>query len=193
MKKIFFSLKMPYYIMVTLLLTCFICCNGNNTENHKRDYNTKNVKEMKVGQTQLLLTYVDSIINLPNSKFNTLGIKSLNKTFYGQLPLLMYDPVKDEDSRQIVIQYYKNRDTIHERHSGVILLIPEYITESLSISDFIIHFGSIKKEKSFLFKTLQPLPVQINVSANTAIKLSFNNNIDQDQAGVILIEIIRFK
>ncbi len=181
---------MLYCIFVTLLLTCSISCKESNTLNYRRQYTAKNPNINNPVKAKLILTYIDSIIKLPNAKFNDAGIRSLNKRFLSELPLAMHDSVKGDNRKDIIIQFYRCKEPYPEVGSGIILLIPKAISDSLVVSDFTNYFGNIKNEKTYMSITAQPLPVYINVSSERSIKLTFNNNEKQSKAAVTTVELL---
>jgi len=190
MIKLSYSSKKLHFLIAALLL---ISCREEHTTNRVGDSTFESKHFKNESTTQLVLNYVDSIISLPKAKFNDAGIKALNKTFSRQLPLVLYDSTKNEDSQDILIQCYKNNDSISKIHSGVILLLPKSITESISISDFTGYFGSLNNDKPLLVAPAQPLPVQIDVSENTSIKLSFNKSVNLSDSAVIMVDILRYR
>ncbi|MFY1046672.1 hypothetical protein [Chryseobacterium sp. GP-SGM7] len=137
--------------------------------------------------------YIDSVVELPDTKFNEAGVRFLNKKFSSELPLVMHDSIKEENSKDIFIQYYKNKATYLEVKSGIIFLIPEALTDSLVITDFTNYFGPITNEKPLIGITEQPRPIHLTVSSDRAIKLTFKNNENHDQAGVTTVEVLNFR
>jgi hypothetical protein len=185
-----FKVKVLSAIFCAIVL-CFFSCNGNRAQHkQKEDKFQKNVHQ--TDSIQLFLTYIDSVSKIPLSKFSEASLISLNKKFSGKLPLVMYNSGKRDEDKNIIAQLYKNKDTINVIKAGAIFLLPKSVTDPLHIADFTRYFGSLKKEKPMIGVTEQPLPVQINVSASTSIKLTFNNNEKLDQARVIMVEVLKY-
>ncbi|WP_025145658.1 hypothetical protein [Pedobacter jeongneungensis] len=192
MKKMSLSsrFKLPVIICV-LIFICCLSCTEDRTKN-KKD-NVSIIDKKSAGVSQLFLDYTDSVTKLPSAKLNEAGITSLNRAFSGKLPLAIYNGKQYNNDKNIVVQSYKNNDTKSIIKSGVILLVPKFITDSLRIRDFTRHFGNIKEEKQMIGTTEQPLPVQINVDANTAMKLTFNPGEKLELAHVIMVEVLKYK
>ncbi|WP_307456780.1 hypothetical protein [Chryseobacterium sp. SORGH_AS_0447] len=132
-------------------------------------------------------------MKLSDTAFNETGIKSVNKKYVNQLPLVMYDPIREENRQDIIMQYYKNNETSSEVESGIVILIPPKITDSLVIADFTHYFGDLTDEKPLIGITEQPLPVRIKISSDREIKLTFKNNANRDGAGVTRVEILNYR
>ncbi|KFC19537.1 hypothetical protein IO90_09640 [Chryseobacterium sp. FH1] len=175
------------------MLNSFLGCKEENSRSNKKDSIIHKVKEVETDQNKLFLTYVDSVSKLPEAKFTEAGIRSLNKRFFNKLPVVMYDPTKEDNGQSIIIQYHKDKEEYLKMGSEIIILIPETITDSLVVADFTDYFGSIKNEKPLIGVTAQPLPVFIQVSSNRAIKLTFKNNEDKNQAGVTAVEVLNYR
>lgn len=195
MRKLSFIFKSNsiYYILFAFILSSFLSCKDDKNQSQKNKSIISKAKKLEDNQAKTFLTYVDSVSKLPEAKFNEAGIRSLNKRFLNRLPLVMYDPTKDENGQRIIIQYYKNNETYIKVESGIIFLIPETITDSLVVADFTDYFGSIKNEKPLIGITAQPLPVHIQVSSTRAIKLTFKNNENHNQAGVTTVEVLNYR
>ncbi|WP_131450844.1 hypothetical protein [Chryseobacterium sp. FH1] len=182
-----------YFILSAFMLNSFLGCKEENSRSNKKDSIIHKVKEVETDQNKLFLTYVDSVSKLPEAKFTEAGIRSLNKRFFNKLPVVMYDPTKEDNGQSIIIQYHKDKEEYLKMGSEIIILIPETITDSLVVADFTDYFGSIKNEKPLIGVTAQPLPVFIQVSSNRAIKLTFKNNEDKNQAGVTAVEVLNYR
>lgn len=174
------------------LLGSFSGCSGDHEQHQKKEDKLQVANDHKMSNSHLFLTYVDAVAKLPLQDFNEVNIQSINKKFSNQLPLVMYDPSKDDNGQSIVVQIYKNKGAANKIKSGAILLVPKHITDSLHIADFTRYFGNIKKEKPLIGITEQPLPVQITISASTAIKLTFNDHEKIEQAKVIMVEVLKY-
>lgn len=175
------------------MLGFFLSCNGENFQGKKNSAVITEVKQTKAYQTVVFLTYIDSIVKLPDARFDMPGIQSLNKIFLSELPLVMHEHAKEENRQNILLQYYENKEAALEVESGIVFLIPEALTDSLVVADFTDYFGSIENEKPLIGVTAQPLPVYIRVSPERKIKLTFKNNQNQDQAGLTAVEIINLR
>lgn len=105
----------------------------------------------------------------------------------------MHDSIKEENKQDIIMQFYKNNQTSPEVESGMVILIPKTLTDSLAVLDFTHHFGPITDEKPLIRITEQPRPVHIKVSSDREIKLTFTNDINRDQAGVTMVEILNYR
>lgn len=182
-----------YYIVFAFLLSCFLNCNGDHAQSRKNRSVIPQAQKMKANQAEVFLTYIDCVLKLPDTKFNEAGIRSLNKSFLNKLPLMIHDPTKEDNGKNIIIQYYKNNEGYDKIGSEIILLIPETITDSLTVADFTGCFGSIKNEKPLIGVTAQPLPVHIQVSPDRAVKLTFKNNENRDQAVVTTVEVLNYR
>ncbi|WP_307450105.1 MULTISPECIES: hypothetical protein [unclassified Chryseobacterium] len=148
---------------------------------------------MKNSKAWIFLTYLDSLVKLPAAEFNEAAMMSVHKKYAIELPLVIYDPAKEQNRQDIIIQYYKNNNTSNEVETGIILLIPETITDSLVVGDFTRYFGPITDEQPLIGITEQPRPVRIRVSPDRTIKLTFENNRNRDQAGVTRVEILNYR
>ncbi len=184
-----FKRKSIYLTLPAFILGAFLSCSGDHAQNRKNKSVLPEVKEMKAGRPKVFLAYIDSVAKLPDTKFNEAGIRSLNKKFLHTLPLVIYDSLKEEKAQDIVMQYYRNKETNPTIHSEMIFLVPESMTDSLTVGDFMGYFGSIRKEIPLIGVTAQPLPVYIDVSPGRSIQLTFNNNEKQDKAGVIEVVV----
>jgi len=176
-------------IVGALILICCLSCNEDRTKNK----NVRPADKKSENVTRLFLNYTDSVTKFPLSKLNEAGIISLNRKFAGKLPLAIYNGEQYHDDQNIIIQPYKNNGTESTVKAGVILLVPKFLTDSLLIGDFTRHFGNIEEEKQTIGTTEQPLPVKINVDANTAIKLTFNPGEKLELAHVIMVEVLKYK
>ncbi|QDW26110.1 hypothetical protein [Pedobacter sp. KBS0701] len=174
------------------VMLCFLSCNENRVQQDQKDDKSLKTVHQEKDSKHLFLTYIDSVSKIPLSKLSETGLISLNKAFSGKLPLAIHKSAEDNADKNIIAQVYKNKDTINKIKAGVIFLVPKSITDSLYIGDFTRYFGSLKKEKPTIGVTEQPLPVQINVSTSTSIKLTFNNNEKLDQARVIMVEVLKY-
>jgi len=178
-----------FFVLLYIVSACFVGCKGDGKQDSKP--NDNKITE-KVSVTDLFLSYTDSVAKLPLTRFNEAGIISLNKTFAAKLPLTIYNGKKYSDDKSIIVQPYQNNDTA-AISAGIILLVPKSITDSLRIGDFTRHFGDVNKEKPMIGVTEQPRPVQINVNANTAIKLTFNDNEKLALAHVTMVEVLKYR
>ena len=185
--------KVLYYILPACMLTCFLSCRGDRAQNYKESTNTPEAKEIKESKAGIFLTYLDALVKLPDPIFNKAGIKSVNQKYVSELPLVMHDSIKEENKQGIIMQYYKNNQTSPEVESGTVILIPKTLTDSLAVLDFTHHFGPITDEKPLIRITEQPRPVHIKVSSDREIKLTFTNDINRDQAGVTMVEILNYR
>jgi len=179
-------------VIFCAIMLCFFSCNGNRAQHKQQEDQFQKTVHQDADSIHLFLTYIDSVSKIPLSKFNEASLISLNKTFSGKLPLVLYNDGKHNDDNKIIAQVYKNKDTANKIKAGVIFLVPKSITNALHIADFTRYFGSLKKEKPMIGVTEQPLPVQIDVSASTSVKLTFNNNEKLDQALVIMVEVLKY-
>ncbi|KRT15641.1 hypothetical protein ASU31_13330 [Pedobacter ginsenosidimutans] len=175
-------------VLLYAVAACFVGCNGNS----KQDSKPNNKIAEKASVTDLFLSYTDSVAKLPLNRFNEAGIVSLNKSFADKLPLSIYKGKQTNNDKNIIVQPYQNNNTA-TIIAGIILLVPKSITDSLHIGDFARHFGDIKKEKPMIGVTEQPRPVQINVNANTVIKLTFNDNEKLALAHVTMVEVLKYR
>lgn len=173
------------------MLTCFLSCRGDRAQNYKE--RTPEAKEIKESKAGIFLNYLDALAKLPDPTFNEAGIKSVNQNYISELPLVMHDSIKEENKQDIIMQYYKNNQTSPEVESGTVILIPRTLTDSLAVLDFTHHFGPITDEKPLIRITEQPRPVHIKVSSDREIKLTFTNDINRDQAGVTMVEILNYR
>lgn len=188
-----FSFKIfPVVLGALVVMAYFSGCSGGSNQISQKEDKLQTVNDNKTS-TQQFLIYIDSIAKLPLAKFNEANILSLNKSFSGKLPLVFYHSGKLNEEKNIVIQYYRNQDLNNNIKAGAIFLVPKPITDSLRIADFTGYFGSIKKEEPLIGTTAQPLPVQIAVTDETSIKLTFNDNEKIDQAHVISVEVLKYK
>ncbi|MGN8058236.1 hypothetical protein ACTJKN_18285 [Pedobacter sp. 22163] len=178
-----------FFVLLFTVSACFVGCNGDNKQGSKP--NNDKIAE-KVNVTNLFISYTDSVAKLPLNRFNETGIISLNKSFAGKLPLSIYQGKQTNNDKNIIVQPYQNNDTA-TIIAGIILLVPKSITDSLRIGDFTRHFGGIKIEKPMIGVTEQPRPVQINVNANTVIKLTFNDNEKLTLAHVTMVEVLKYR
>lgn len=193
MRKTLLKLKSIAYILSAFTLGFFLSGNGENFQGMKNSAVITEVKENKAHQTVVFLTYIDSIVKLPDARFNMPGIWSLNKIFLSELPLVMHEHAKEESRQNILLQYYENKKASLEVESGIVFLIPEALTDSLVVADFTDYFGSIENEKRLMGVTAQPLPVYIRVTPKRKIKLTFKNNENQDQAGLTAVEVVNYR
>lgn len=182
-----------YYILFAFSLSCFLNCNGDHGKSCKNRSVIPQAQKMKANQAEVFLTYIDCVLKLPGTKFNEAGIRSLNKRFSSKLPLVIHDPTKEDNGKNIIIQYYKSEEVQSTTGSEFIFLIPETITDSLVVADFTDRFGSIKNEKPLIGVTAQPLPVHIQVSSDRAMKLTFKNNENRNQAAVTTVEVLNYR
>jgi len=178
-----------FLVLLYAVSACFVGCNGNNKQDSKP--NNNKIAE-KVNVTDLFLSYTDSVAKLPLNRFNEAGIVSLNKLFADKLPLSIYQGKQTNNDKNIIVQPFQNNDTA-TIIAGIILLVPKSITDSLHIGDFTRHFGDLKKEKPMIGVTELPRPVQININANTVIKLTFNNNEKLALAHVTMVEVLKYR
>jgi len=178
-----------FFVLLFTVSACFVGCNGDS----KQDSKPKNDKiAEKVNVTDLFISYTDSVAKLPLNRFNETGIVLLNKSFAGKLPLSIYQGKQINNDQNIIVQPFQNNDTA-SLIAGIVLLVPKSITDSLRIGDFTRHFGGIKIEKPMIGVTEQPRPVQINVNANTVIKLTFNDNEKLALAHVTMVEVLKYR
>ena len=177
-----------FFVLLYAVSACFVGCNVDN----KQDKPNNNKIAEKASVTGLFLSYTDSVAKLPLNRFNETGIILLNKSFADELPLSIYKGKQTNNDQNIIIQPYQNNDTA-TIIGGIILLVPKSITDSLHIGDFTRHFRDLKKEKPMIGVTEQPRPVQINVDANTAIKLTFNDNEKLALAHVTMVEVLKYR
>lgn len=182
-----------YYILFAFSLSCFLNCNGDHAKSRKNRSVIPQAQKMKANQAEVFLAYIDCVLKLPGTKFNEAGIRSLNKRFSSKLPLVIHDPTKEDNGKNIIIQYYKSEEVQSTTGSEFIFLIPETITDSLVVADFTDRFGSIKNEKPLIGVTAQPLPVHIQVSPDRAMKLTFKNNENRNQAAVTTVEVLDYR
>jgi len=187
------TLNIIYSIVTVFILSCFLSCQGDQAQNHRKRANIPEVRERIGNTSQIFLTYLDSLVNLPDAKFNEPSIRSFNDRYVSQLPLLMHDSLKVQSSDSILIQYYKNEQPNPEVESGIRFLIPKTIADSLVVSDFTSYFGSVTDEKPLLGITKYPLPVRIRTSGDREIRLTFKNDVNRERAGVIMLEILNYK
>jgi len=178
-----------FFVLLYAVSACFVGCNGDSKQD-SRPGNNKIAE--KVNVTDLFLSYTDSVAKLPLNKFNEAGILSLSKSFTDELPLSIYKGKQTNNDKNIIVQPYRNSDTA-TIIGGIIILLPKSITDSLHIGDFTRHFGDLKKEKPMIGVTELPRPVQINVNANTVIKLTFNNNEKLALAHVTMVEVLKYR
>ncbi|GAA4210861.1 hypothetical protein GCM10022289_38910 [Pedobacter jeongneungensis] len=172
-----------------LILICCLSCNEDRTKNK----NVLLANKKSESTTRLFLNYTDSVTKLPLAKLNEAGIISLNRKFTGKLPLAIYNGEQQHNNQNVIVQPYQNNGTENMVKAGVILLVPKFLTDSLLIDDFTHHFGNIEEEKQTIGTTEQPLPVKINVDANTAMKLTFNPGEKLELAHVIMVEVLKYK
>ena len=192
MKILSFSSKIGHAVIFTFIISCFLGCNRNHSQDQKKEVKLQSVNDQKMSSTHLFLTYIDSLSKLPLTQFNEKHIQLLNKKFSGKLMIEIYNDKKHDGEKSIVVQYYKNEEKVNKVKAGLICLIPESISDSLRIADFVGYFGSIKEEKPLIGITAQPLPVKIKVSESTTIKLTFNSHEKPDQAHVIMAEVLKY-
>lgn len=186
-------MKSINYILSVFVLSSFVSCKRDPDLSHKNDPVTKEAKEKKVHQAEIFMAYLDSVVKLPDTGFNEEGVRSLNKRFLTELPLVMHDSVIEDNRKDILIQYYRNSEKSLEVGSGIIFLIPEAISDSLVVADFTAYFGRIKNQEPLIGITEQPRPLHILVSSNREVKLTIKNNENRDQAGVTAVEILNLK
>jgi len=178
-----------FFVLLCAVSACFAGCKGGSKQTSKPN---NNKVTGKVNVNDLFLTYTDSVSKLPLNRFNEAGILLLNKSFTAKLPLSIYKGEQTNNDQNIIVQPYQNNDTATIT-AGIILLVPKSITDSLYVGDFTRHFGDLKKEKPMIGVTEQPRPVQIDVNANTVIRLTFNDNEKLALAHVTMVEVLRYR
>ncbi|MFW0717152.1 hypothetical protein [Pedobacter sp. N23S346] len=186
------NFRILHIFFLIFLLGSFSGCNGDHAPFQKKEYMLQVANDKKMSDAHLFLTYIDSVAKLPLTKFSEANLIILNKKFSEYLPLVMHNLSKDDNGKNIVIQLYHKSDSTNTIQAGAIFLVPKHITDSLHIADFTRYFGSIKKEKPLIGITEQPLPVQITISASTAIKLTFNDHEKIEQSKVIMVEVLKY-
>lgn len=179
------------HMFLTLIAATILCFSGCSGNGKKPDEENGPMLAEKASINDSFLSYTDSLTKLPLSKLNDLGIVAINKAFANKLPIGLYSS-KAIGHDSIIVYPYKNNDIATVR-AGIRLLVPQSITDSLTIGDFTRYFGDIRKEKPMIGVTEQPLPVQININANTALKLTFNNNQKLDLAHVTMVEVLKYR
>lgn len=186
-------MKSINYILSVFVLSSFLSCKRDPGSSHKNNPVPKQAEERKVHQAEVFMAYLDSVVKLPDTGFNEEGLRSLNRRFLTELPLVMHDSLTEDNRKDILIQYYRNSERSLEVGSGIIFLIPEAISDSLVVADFTAYFGRIKNEEPLIGITEQPRPLHILVSSNREVKLTIKNNENRDQAGVTVVEILNLK
>ncbi|MCJ8154702.1 hypothetical protein MKJ01_13100 [Chryseobacterium sp. SSA4.19] len=186
---VIFKWKSNYFILCGLMLGIFLNCSGDHPQNRKDKSSLPEVKEMKASRPKIILVYIDSVAKLPDAKFNEAGIRSLNKKFLNKLPLVMYDSLKETQGQNIVMQYHYSKKENLTTNSEMIFLIPESMTETLTVGDFTDYFGDIREQEPLIGIIKQPLPEYIDISPKRSIKLTFNNSEKRDRAGVVMISV----
>jgi len=176
------------FLLITTTGFCFLGCSGG-----AKQPDEKNVHQLltKASITDSFLAYTDSLTKLPLSKLNDTGIVPISKVFADKLPIIIYKG-KEISNDSIIVQPYQNKD-IATISAGIRLLVPRSITDSLTIGDFTRHFGNIKSEKPMIGITELPLPVEISVDTNTALKLTFNSNKKLELAHVTMVEVLKYR
>ncbi|WP_412465789.1 hypothetical protein [Pedobacter sp. KLB.chiD] len=177
-----------FFVFTAVLVWCFAGCSGGD---QKPDQQKGHQLAKKASTTDNFLSYTAALTKLPLSKFDNLGIVSTNKAFADKLPISIYKgEAIGHDS--IIVHPYKIGEVAHIK-AAIRLLVAQSITDSLTIGDFTRYFGDIKKEKPLIGNTETPLPVEITVDANTALKLTFNNNKKLALAHVTMVEILKYR
>jgi len=187
------TLKVLCYPLSAFIFSCFLSCNGDHTQRQRNRTAEAEVKEIKSSRAQIFLAYLDALVKLPDAKFSEAELRSINKKYASQLPLVMYDSTQEQSRQDIVIHYYKNNQLGPVMESGIRFLVPETLTDSLVVSDFTRHFGSVTDEKPLIGITKQPLPVHIQVSSDREMKLTRKNNVNKEQAGVTMVDIFNYR
>ncbi|MBO9693600.1 hypothetical protein [Chryseobacterium sp.] len=180
-------------ILSVFILSCFLSCKGDHAQNYRNRTNIPEFRERIGNTSRIFLTYLDSLVHFPDTKFNEPTIRSFNDRYASQLPLVMYDSLKTQSNSSILIQYYKSKQLNLQVESGIRFLIPKTIADSLVVSDFTNHFGPVTNEKTLIGITKYPLPVHIRTSRDREIKLTFKNDVNRERAGVIMVEILNYK
>ena len=71
------TLNILYSIITVFILSCFLSCKEDHAQNYRHRTNIPEVRE-RIGNTpQIFLTYLDSLVNFPDAKFNEPTIKSI--------------------------------------------------------------------------------------------------------------------
>lgn len=178
-------------LVIFMALLCFFySCNGEPQKN-ERKHQAADLQEIK--DSQVFLTYVDSVAHFPLAKFGEANLNALNHKFSDHLPLMMHHPSKEDDGKNIVIQLYHNNGATDTIKAGAIFLVPKSISDSLNVEDFIRYFGKLKTEKPLIGVTSQPLPVMLDLFPGTSLKLTFNDNKDIAKAKVVTVEVLKFR
>ncbi len=177
-------------VILMALLCLFFSCNREPQKN-ERKHQAADLQEIK--DSQLFLTYVDSVAHLPLVKFSEANLNALNHKFSDRLPLIMHHPSKEDDGKNIVIQLYHNNGVTDTIKAGAIFLVPKSISDSLIVEDFTRYFRKLKTEKPLIGVTAQPLPVMLDLSPGTSLKLTFNDNKDIAKAKVVTVEVLKFR
>jgi len=186
-------MRLPVRLYAFLVLTaaivwCFSGCSGGD---QKPDQQKGRKLAKNASSTDNFLSYTDALTKLPLSKFDSLGIVPTNKAFADKLPISIYKgEAIGHDS--IIVHPYKNGKVANIK-GAIRLLVAQSITDSLTIGDFTRYFGDIKKEKPLIGNTEAPLPVEITVDANTALKLTFNSNKKLALAHVTMVEVLKYR
>ncbi|WP_294280690.1 hypothetical protein [uncultured Chryseobacterium sp.] len=189
MRNSLINLKVLYYIVSACMFSCFLSCNGDHGQSQRNRTAHPEVKEIKSSQAKIFLAYLDELVKLPDATFNEAELRSINKKYASQLPLVMYDSTQEQSRQDILIHYYTNNQLGPVMESGIRFLMPETLTDSLVVSDFTRYFGNTEDEEPLIGITEQPLPVHIKVSSDREMKLTFKNNVSKEQAGVTMVEI----
>ncbi|MDR6515819.1 hypothetical protein [Chryseobacterium camelliae] len=187
------TLKVLCYPLSAFIFSCFLSCNGDHTQRQRNRTAEAEVKEIKSSRAQIFLAYLDALVKLPDAKFSEAELRSINKKYASQLPLVMYDSTQEQSTQDIVIHYYKNNQLGPVMESGIRFLVPETLTDSLVVSDFTRYFGNVEDEKPLIGITKQPLSVHIKVSSDREMKLTRKNNINKEQAGVTMVDIFNYR
>jgi hypothetical protein len=177
-----------FLTLIAVTVLCFLGCSGDGK---KPDQQKGHKLAKKASSIDNFLSYTDALTKLPLSKFDSLGIVPTNKAFADKLPISIYKgEAIGHDS--IIVHPYKNSEVANIK-AAIRLLVAQSITDSLTIGDFTRYFGDIKKEKPLIGNTETPLPVEITVDANTALKLTFNSNKKLALAHVTMVEVLKYR
>ena len=182
--------KVFHLVALTALLCIIFSCSGEH-QNQDSSQQSADVTEVKV--PQLFLTYIDSVTRVPVEKFNEASLIAFNHEFSNRLPLMMHDPSKVDNGKNIVMQVYRHDNAIDSIQAGAVFLLPKVISDSLSVGDFTRYFGKTKPEKPMIGVTAQPLPVQIDVFPGTSLKLTYNDHANRAEAKVVTVEVLKSK
>lgn len=178
------------HMFLALIVAITLCFSGCRDRKQAEEKNV-NLLMQKKSIVASFLSYTNALTKLPLSKPNDQALVPINKAFADKLPITTYKGKAIADD-SIVVHVYKNND-IATISAGIRLLVPESITDSLTIGDFTRYFGSVKKEKPMIGITEQPLPVEISIDANTALKLTFNSNEKLELAHVTMVEVLKYR